>query len=732
MKKIGAMLVAWLVCLSMILTMAPQASAATGDEVRAAKKIISVVYDDSGSMEGDKWVYASYAMQALTALLNTQDELYITYMSEPTTTRSIPLTDINGAVTGIREWKQSGNTPGEALETAKNKLTSISQKDPSVQYWLIILTDGDITGLKTTLQGTLNGYKGTTMSNGSPLNVVYLAMGYGATSANADEKHGLYTYAAKDLSEITRTMANIANLVSSRLDADKVKQVDDTTISFQSDLPLYSISVLAQQSSASVVSAKSSEETLNIDRNIALDAKEPFGKSWTKLFGNAAVINLAGSSGTNRIIQAGTYTITFSEPVDVNDLLVQYEPAIGMMMVVDRDGVEIIDTSVLNPGDKVNIELVPVIPGTDQRISDSSLPGNISWQVDYIVGDSPVDSKSGKKLSGVTLLPGDNTVRGTMQLPGFAPSVYDLYFPLEEIVYNLGIKTEQPDPLSFYRRSTSEDAPPSGDLIFRITNDGVPMTKDQLKELGAKLEVVSVDCDNSKVEGFFNRFGKVLAACDLKQNDDGSYTLTPKPIVPFTAFLTMAGDYTVTVSISTEPGITETGTFTMVARPGDWIELGGLVISILLLLYLIYIIFIKYKFTGQTVCYQAYRLRYDGTGIELANDANTILLNPLKNVLSLKRASEMKCYGLTLQAGPDGTVIVTGKSIAKQVSHYKSTGMDPTLSLDTIVASMQATTKVRSGKTERTASDQMLSTNRPVYFRSSEGDKTIWCLYLMQ
>ena len=43
----------------------------TGDEVRAAKKIISVVYDDSGSTEGECWVYINYAIQALTALLNS-------------------------------------------------------------------------------------------------------------------------------------------------------------------------------------------------------------------------------------------------------------------------------------------------------------------------------------------------------------------------------------------------------------------------------------------------------------------------------------------------------------------------------------------------------------------------------------------------------------------------------------------------------------------------------------
>ena len=730
MKRRGITLVALVLCITMILAMVPAASAATGDEVRAAKKVISVVYDDSGSMYGDRWVYANYAMQALTALLNTQDELYITYMSEPTVTRSVSLADINGAVTGIRDWKQSGNTPGQALETAYDKLKGVSKQDPSVQFWMIVLTDGEVTDLKDTLQKTLNNYKGTTMNNGTPLNVVYLAMGNGARSLSPDTKHGLYTYKADQIQEISKVMAEIANLVSSRLDADKVKQVDDKTISFQSDLPLYSISVLAQQSTASVVSAATAEEPLNIQRNIPLDSKDPFGYSWTNLYGNATVINLAGSSGTGQIIPAGTYTITFSEPVDVANLLVQYEPAIAMMMITQRDGIEITDPSVLVAGDKVNIELIPVIPGTDQRISDSSLPKGITWKTEYIVDDTLLESGDDRKLTGIVLQPGDNTIRGTMQLPGFAPSVYDIYFYLEPYVYDPGIQVDQPEGLSYYRRNTGDQDP--GEILFRVTNEGNPLDKDQQKEMGLKLKVDSVTCDNSAVTGFLNRFGKVLAACDLKVNDDGSYTLRPHPIIPFTSFLTMAGDYTVTVCIESDPGVTAVGTFTMVAQPSDWIELGGLIGLILFLLYLIYILFIKYKFKGQTVCYQAYRLRYDGSGIEMANDANTIHLNPLKNVLSLKRASETKCYGLTLQAGPDGSVIVTGKSIAKQVSHYKATSMDPKVSLDTIVASMQATTKVRGQKTERTASDQVLTNKRPVYFRTSEGDKIIWCLYLLQ
>lgn len=731
MKQNATRFFSLILILGLLLTMIPCASAATGDEVRAAKKIISVVYDDSGSMKGNNWVYASYAMQALTALLNAQDELYITYMSDPTVSRTINLSDLEGAVSGIRNWSKADETPGTALTTAKDKLDTISETDRSVQFWLIIFSDGSIV-MEDTIQERLGRYKGSVMSNGSVLNVVYLAIGDNAKTADPDRPQGLYTFDSADNTGITDKMADIANLVSGRLKVDKLKQVDDTTVSFKSDLPLYSISVLTQQSSAYVVEASSQKKALTIDRNIKLHAWEPFGNTSTQLQGNAAVLNLTDASGTGLPIQAGSYTITFSEPVDVDDLLIQYEPAIGIKMVVQKNGSQVTDLSSLKSTNIIDVELIPVIPGTDQPIDPDDLPKGMTWKIEYIVGGNVEKEEDGQKLTNITLLPGDTTIRGTMQLPGFAPSGSDKKFTVPEFIYDPGIQVNQPQGLSYYRRTSGDSDQAPQYITFHITNNGLPLTVEEQEELQLKLKLDSITCDNSAVEGFLNRFGKILVSCDLAPNDDGSVSLIPKPIIPYTAFLTMAGVYTVTVSIETEPGITATGTFTMVPRPEDWTELGILIGIILLLLYLIYIIFIKYKFTGQTVCYQAYKLRYDGSGMELVNDAAVTTLSPMKNVLSLKRASEMKYYGLTLQAGPSGTVIVTGKSIAKMVSGYKASGMDPKISLETIVNSLQPTQRTRGNRTERVASDQVLSAKRPVYFRTDNNDSIIWCLHLMK
>lgn len=737
MKRGTARFFALILSFCLLFAMIPTVFAGTGDEVRSAKKIISVAYDDSTSMLGDRWVHTNYATQALTALLNTQDELYITYMSDPLNAHNVNLTNMESSVATIRNrTNASESTDGRALDTAKAKLDSISETDKSVQFWLIIFTDGDINSYGN-LMDRITEFKGSVMSNGSTLNVVYLAMGASTTKGLDvdDRKHAVYGFDADDDSKIIQAMADMSNLISGRITADKVTQVNETTISFQSSLPLYSISVLTQGSSSAVNAAKATEGSLTVDRNINLYAFDPFPSNirytGNELFGNAAVITKTDSSGASQVIPADTYTITFSEPVDVQNLVVQYEPAIGMDMLIYKDGIQISDTSSLIAGDKVDIELIPVNPGNSQQISSKDLPSGISWKIEQILDGDVADFENSQKLTGVTLSAGDNLIRGTMQLPGFAPSVEDLLLIVDEFILDLGIQVEQPDPLSFYR-TTGKDKGNAGQINFYITNEGVPMTKEQLKDLNIHLNVDSVDCDNSNVEGFLNRFGTIPAKCDLKQNDDGSYTLTPKPIVPFTAFLTMAGDYTATVSVSLDPSITAVGTFTMVPQLSDWIELAGLILVILLLIYLIYILFIKYKFPNQTVRYQAYKLRYDGGGIELVNDAAVFTLSPMKNLFSLKRASETKFYGLTLQAGPGGMIIVTGKSIAKRVSHYKASAMNPTLALRSIADSMQSTTRTRGNKTERTASDQALSKQRPVYFRTNETDKTIWCLYLVK
>lgn len=727
MKRTLQRIFAFLLCLSLLLSLAVTALAATGSDVRVPKKIISVVYDDSSSMFGDRWVYTNYAMQALTALLNEQDELYITYMSQPYTVTTMNLTSIDGAVQEIRNWTQNGATPAEALDTAKTQLDNSAESDATTQFWLFVMTDGDIAGVSD-LQNKMDSFQGAPMSNGSALNVVYLSMGDAADALHSNGS--LYAFSADNNDAITSAMGEISNLISGRITADDIKKVDDQTYTFSSDLPLYSISVLSQQSSAVVTGAKTTEENLNLYRNIPLDASDAFGYTTAQLYGSAAVLNLQNGAGENAVIPAGTYTISFSEPVELNDLTIQYEPAIGLKAIITRDGVEVTDTSSLIADDKVSIELIPVIPGTDEEIDLSTLPGSIDWKIEYEVDGSVIASNDSNQLDDVSIQMGRNMIRGIMQIPGFAPSVYEIYFEQTqaEIIYNFGLEVDQPDPLSYYRRYIRDGSMEGGAITFWLTNDGQRMTREEIDQSGAELEVTNIVCDNSNVEGFLHTFGKVLANAKLVENDDGSYTLKPTGKMAFTAFLTMAGDYTVDVCVAADPSLQASGHFTMIPLLIDWLDLLILILIVSLLIYLIYIIFIKYKFKGQTVRYEAYRIQGDGTGVEMRGSARSLDLKPLSgHVLLPTRASYVNFQGLKLEAGPDGMITITGKSIAKRVALYGASGSDPTESLDTILATMRSTVK-KGGKRE--ASDQTLSSRRPLYFRSTETDKLIWCLYI--
>ena len=77
-KRILNILTVILIC-GMILVYMPITASAESLYIR---KIVSVVYDDSGSMVGSKWAYANYAMQAFCGMLNSEDQLYITYMTK--------------------------------------------------------------------------------------------------------------------------------------------------------------------------------------------------------------------------------------------------------------------------------------------------------------------------------------------------------------------------------------------------------------------------------------------------------------------------------------------------------------------------------------------------------------------------------------------------------------------------------------------------------------------------
>ena len=98
-KALSALLVLIIVLPILVTFLAVPASA----ESLYIRKIVSVVYDDSGSMKGDKWAYANYAMQAFCGMLNSEDQLYITYMDDSQTVSNYSPEKKNLSAGGIQD-----------------------------------------------------------------------------------------------------------------------------------------------------------------------------------------------------------------------------------------------------------------------------------------------------------------------------------------------------------------------------------------------------------------------------------------------------------------------------------------------------------------------------------------------------------------------------------------------------------------------------------------------------
>jgi len=286
---------------------------------------------------------------------------------------------------------------------------------------------------------------------------------------------------------------------------------------------------------------------------------------------------------------------------------------------------------------------------------------------------------------------------------------FNEYFPIEGVTTNPTILSKE-----------------GGDIVFTITNEGQSVSPDLIDSLGLKLELENLSCDSSMLQGFLETFGKTPVSVDLVRNDNGTFRLVPRSAIPFTAFLMQAGAYTATVRLNQDPSITAEGTFFIEPSPADWIDLWILLLILAVVIYLIYIIFIKYKFANQTIRMEVYKL-LGSRGSEMRNRSRSVVLSPLAGGLLLPtRACSKKFNGVVLQAGPDGLVIVTGKSIAKRAKFYGTSSSDPESSLGSIVSSMRSTEKKVGNRIERTAPDQTVSTTRAIYFRNSANDTQIW------
>lgn len=499
MKKTVALLLATLFICGVGLCIAPLNVRAESLYVR---KIVSVVYDDSGSMSGNKWAFANYAMQSFCGMMNSEDKLFITYMSDTQTTSNYdPFTadlssaGIQNSVDSIRNHTNSGSTPYDSIQIAMEKLQATGDDNPNTQYWLVIITDGvfdNMSGMseaqaKNMLNSDLSRFVNLSMPNGTKPQVTFLSIGNQVVSPDENANQGIFTYHAETASDIIDTMSTMADKISgrTRLNKSDISQINTSTIRIESSIPLLNIVLFFQNSDATVVKTiVNNEQVVDVSRDIHVSYP-----GYSNLQGG---INVIGDS--NRAMASGTYEIIFDRAVSLDDFVVLFEPALEIRMQIYINGRELLDYSELSnlqEGDDLTVSCKIYEMGTDNEISSALLPPDTSYHIS-ITEDGNVKASSedpSMTIDKYTLGNVETELFASVGIPGFIPIVVNLSFFPTKVSSIITVSAEfgsNVHSVKFDEISSNKDVT----IVFTVYEDGEAITDpDTVKSMNPAIDV---------------------------------------------------------------------------------------------------------------------------------------------------------------------------------------------------------------------------------------------------
>ncbi len=593
-RKITSILCAVIIIISVFVpTMTANAQ---NDSVRA-RKIVSILYDDSGSMENEKWEYTSYAIQCFAAMLNKEDILDITYMSTHTSgALSIDTAKRKESVEEIRNHSYSAGTPIESIDSAYNAMFSHNDSNLNTQYWLIVMTDGQM-GSTDQVESKINDYAEKTMPNGTKPHIIFMTIcDTGNQFTPSLSKSNTKVVKALTADEVINTISDISCDIAGRFPVpkDDIDFIDKRTVKVRTDVPLYYMGVLTQRSSALVDSIVGVEgNNLQLECNVPVKLPEKYTENMTPDEIDALKGNVSLFCSTNSNIAPDTYTITFTEDISENDLVIMLEPAISLRLVVSSDGTVIDDLSTLAENQVVDIEAVLFEAGTNNRILPSMLPDTPVNMISLSENGIEVLSDNKTKIEGITLKALETSVSASVEIPGFVTVKDTIKFTPTTILLSKMTATV------FYdgsERRTDKDGVVDADNVVYITDldtngtgvkftlyiDDQPIDKETAKSLKDPFtNGLNLDFDNYKV-----------AVCD-----DGSIIVYPSETKTLSLlyWLSHRGDSIIEASYGGKTAA-ETITFKM----GDWweavIDIIKILILILVISYTLYWLFGKPHF----------------------------------------------------------------------------------------------------------------------------------------
>lgn len=607
-KKISLILAVIIVLSSFIIPV----SAETDQASTRNRKLVSILYDDSGSMLDEKWEYTSYAIQCFAAMLNKEDKLDITYMSSYQQ-GSFPVDtgNRNASVKKIREHGNSGGTPFESVDSAFKTLKKNKDTNVNTQYWLIIITDGQMADNDTVAQ-KINKIAETKMPNGTKPQVVYMTI---CDTENlftpSFSKANIKCERVLTADAVVKAISDVACDISGRyaVSEDDITFVDDKTVKVRADVPLLHIGVLAQRTDASVKQIVGTEgQKLNMESDVHVELPKKYTFNMTEddikaLRGNVSLFNADKGN-----IFPDTYTITFTDKISKKDLVIMFEPALELRIEVFVSDTRVDDLSKLVADQTVDFKASLYEIGTKNKILPSMLPNGLVEQISLSENGKTVVTEKDLVLEDVVLKKLPTEVTASVEIPGFftvsdtisfTPKSIEISNITASIYYDGSERKKNKDGSSDAENVvyiTELDTNETG-VKFVLYIDGKPIDKSQanaMKDLFIK--GLNLDFNNYKV-----------SVCN-----DGGFVVSPTSTwVPSVFYWIMHhGDSKIEVSCGGK-----TASEMICFKIGDLWDVIIEIIALLLLIYLIYWIFGKQHFRkpGSVKLFEAHKVNSEFT-----------------------------------------------------------------------------------------------------------------------
>lgn len=389
------------------------------------KKIVSIVFDDSGSMASDiRWSHANYALQTLVSLLDEGDILFLNYMnaSEKDIVWEVQRGDsLDAILARIRDesypdLEGEGETPIESVSNGINRLipenNSLIRDNVIYKNWLILITDGnemtDSDG-----EGYVNyvrddsfdsGYKWlgvldrklASIIGNAPvdLNTVILKIGDSSqdmlittSMVGSPLIYKSASVTVEDLADkqIVQNMIDISSLISGRLPIT-INSVESNRLTITSSVPFKSLDLLIQNSNGNVQAIYDSdgneiEMEISATSMTAPESKTIAGKDLltdVNLFGGS--ISLFNNK--KEALKEGQYIIEFNTNVSTADFTGFCYPGIQFIFDYYVDGLPV---EQVYQEEMVTLEFIPVREGTTEILEN--LPSSIEYNLEMKNGD---------------------------------------------------------------------------------------------------------------------------------------------------------------------------------------------------------------------------------------------------------------------------------------------------------------------------------------------------------